>query len=1262
MKGRIFVALVGVLVSVAVRPVPAQSDQPILTGPATEERFPPLVVPDGFKATLFACDPLIEYPSVIALGPRRGTLFLAHDYVTGLGIEIVRRDEVRLIDDTDGDGYADRSTVYADGFNSIQGLSFYDGNVFVMHAPLLTRLRDTDGDGTADERTDLIKGLGLPPEENSNRLHCANGVTAGHDGWLYLSLGDRGCDVKRPEGDRLLFQQGGILRCRFDGSDLHVFSTGLRNIYDVALDAELNVFVRDNENDGGDYMIRVCQCFFGSDHGYPYHYYERPEEPMKPLADLGRGSSAGGTGYLETAFPPEFRESLFFCEWGRAVVRYRQTRRSGSFEPMTEVDFAAGAAGDPYGFKPTDLVVDRDGSLLISDWCDGQRPKRGRGRIYRVEHVGDASESRSTPVASENDLPSLIKQLNSESYHERVAAQLGIQRAGDRGSAAVLDAIKTKMLRPPARLHVVWIIAQSNRTTALNDLFALAEFESDPRVQAQAVRAIGDLTDPILTRERVIAGRGDTKVAERIAAIGEDADPRVLLEVLIVLRRLHWSKTPAWIVEHLQHEDPALNHAAQQALRNARNWIGVVKLLDETPRFRRLALQAMAEQRVEFLADQMMRRLADADDPQHRREYADALSRIVRKRELWTYWGFRPEPRKAATVDWEKTEAIVAALNGTMTDPNFDVRAFALGRMQREGAAPGLEQLGNWLNLDTDATRVAGILSALRERDADEVRSILTQTIQRPDLPNQSRLTAFADFVNGLPTNSGMQLVRLALTVEDGPILSALLKEFGQRPEVDVDNLLLEKLESPAGDVRAEAIRALATRRNDDARSRVAALLEDDAPAVRLAAAEAAGTLNATDAADVLTAIAKGDRYALVAASLKSLRELRDGRAVDSAVRALENRESQMSALRYLSEFGRAVQIESVVKAAVANPSIDLQRQAERTLAAWDQRLPNDRAAIRDAMATLHGRSGQPLHWRVAGPVSDERAEQLLERLIGVDSSETFSRQSDVEVRSTIAEGVGAEVRLAGDTGPKRERVWLAWTSVRMSEPADVEVLASATGRFTVRLNERQIHSRTTPGSYRPDSDRFSVGLTEETSRLIVEIRSTDASPRFHLRFRRRSSKAEHERLIKYALSSRGNANRGREVFANAEKSSCIRCHRLGDQGGRIGPDLTGIGRRFSRIHLIESMLEPSRTVAPSYATITVILNSGRVVSGIQVSKTDEVLILGDNQAKLHEIPTSEIDRIVSQKQSTMPEGLEKKLSDREFIDLLMFLESQKGQ
>ena len=99
----------------------AVAQEPARTGPETEKRFPPLKVPPHFKATLFACDPLIEYPSVLALGPHSNSIFLAHDYMTGLGETIVRRDEVRLVEDLDGDSNdADgmRCTTY--NYNSME--------------------------------------------------------------------------------------------------------------------------------------------------------------------------------------------------------------------------------------------------------------------------------------------------------------------------------------------------------------------------------------------------------------------------------------------------------------------------------------------------------------------------------------------------------------------------------------------------------------------------------------------------------------------------------------------------------------------------------------------------------------------------------------------------------------------------------------------------------------------------------------------------------------------------------------------------------------------------------------------------------------------------------------------------------------------------------------------------------------------------------------------------------------------------------------
>ena len=211
-----------------------------------------------------------------------------------------------------------------------------------------------------------------------------------------------------------------------------------------------------------------------------------------------------------------------------------------SFESMQEIDFAAGAASDPYGFKPTDVVVDYDGSLLISDWCDGQRPKRGRGRIYRIAHQSPNQTTDEPLPISERSTMDLIRLLDAEGYHQRLSAQLEIQRRGPDEIDGVRHGLHSGRLGVHARMHAVWITSQARQQTAVEMLFEVAASDPDPRVRAQAIRAIGDLTDPVLVNSRVDSGRGDKRIATRLAKLAEQADPRIVLEVLIVMHRLQW--------------------------------------------------------------------------------------------------------------------------------------------------------------------------------------------------------------------------------------------------------------------------------------------------------------------------------------------------------------------------------------------------------------------------------------------------------------------------------------------------------------------------------------------------------------------------------------------------------------------------------------------------------------------------------------------------------------------------------------------------
>lgn len=1239
-------------------------------GPETETRFPPLVVPDGFKATLFACDPLIEYPSVIAIGPRTETLFVAHDYLTGLGVEIVRGDEVRIIEDTDHDGYADKSTVFAKHFNSIQGLALHDGTVFVMHAPLLTSLRDTNGDDVADTRRDLVTGLGLPPEENSKRLHCANGVVAGHDGWLYLALGDRGCAVDRPEGDRLLFQQGGILRCRPDGTDLHVFSTGLRNIYDIALDDELNVFVRDNENDGGDYMNRVCHCFFGSDHGYPYNYYEHPTESIPPLADLGRGSSAGVTTYLETVFPKEYQNSLFACEWGRAIVHYQRKELGSSFEPMKETDFAFGASEDPYGFKPTDLVVDRDGSLLVSDWCDGQRPKRGRGRIYRISYVGDNAHVPTSkggkPTKQKPHTPTLdnwIVRLNSPSHHTRLEAQLAIEHAGEDGCNRLIQAITRGDVDHTGRLHAIWIIARTQGTATIDTLFDFARVDHSIPVRIQAIRAIADLMDPILVKDTLNAGRGNTTISKRLAELQVERDPRLLREVAIALGRLKWVGAPRWLSLHINSKpDTAITHVATWTFRQADNWPYIFTIWDNplSPS-RPAALNAAAKQTNPVVVNALLNRCMN------RTEYAGMLSRVYKKPAPYQYWGFRPDPRPANSVAWDLTEPIEHTLVEVFPRRDKD-SAEVRKQILREGVPIPTATLATCLAKESDDARLAVVLDAMKERSDESIPDHFMEVIKSTIASETIRLTALRYLIADLDEANKPGLFDLAQAIEDGVVLATVIEYFGDCPTLECDKYLVSKLQSTDGAVRSAAMHSLAVRKHDGVSQQTIDLLDDEDVHVRRSAVFAAGQLGITAASDRLLPLAADDDRETCRASLNALRELGHPNAVQQAVAALHHAETQLAAIAYLADHGGPDQLDVLTTTANTNRSIEVLTKVVRTISRWENDHQHTRqgAQLRAAISRIQASSGVVLRWTIFGPLSSDNASTVVNQLITDVDPATRHNVVDPFLsdrshwKTQIATGADAGVVIDVERDATQEPIWLAVAHLDNSVKSEVECFASSNASLQVWLNANSVYRRDRVTNYQPNEDHFEASLPSSTSRLVVRIANATGKPQFHLRFRRKSSKAEHERLSKIALTSQGSIARGREVFAAAEKSQCIKCHPTGDDNGRIGPDLTGIGSRFSRIHLIESILEPGRTVAPGYETVNIVLMDGRVISGVKIKADVKSLTIGDHQGKLHSIANGDIDEIQIQPGSTMPNGLEEQLTDQEFVDLLAYLLSQK--
>jgi putative heme-binding domain-containing protein len=302
------------------------------------------------------------------------------------------------------------------------------------------------------------------------------------------------------------------------------------------------------------------------------------------------------------------------------------------------------------------------------------------------------------------------------------------------------------------------------------------------------------------------------------------------------------------------------------------------------------------------------------------------------------------------------------------------------------------------------------------------------------------------------------------------------------------------------------------------------------------------------------------------------------------------------------------------------------------------------------AVSELQGQSGLVIAWRKTGPLSADDLTAAMMRLTEPEASIPAGE-------STLAQGPEGSVTLAGETAA--DSTWLAFADLFVQEPVAVQWLASSPGKISVWLNDQRIYERSEPRKVEGDLDRFDAALVKGANRVVVHVPAAGADAQFQLRFRRKTTTAEHERFVQAALTAIGNTDRGRQVFFDA-KAQCSKCHRIGNQGERIGPELTGIGNRFSRIHIVESILEPSRTVTPGFQTLTVRLVDGRTASGIRVSESDKSLTLADQKGQKLTFAKDEIEAQKAEPKSTMPDGLAQQLTVEQFRDLVAFLVSQQ--
>jgi putative membrane-bound dehydrogenase-like protein len=538
-------------------------------GAAAPGEASPLATPADLEATLFAAEPLLSSPTNIDVDSR-GRVWVCE--VTNYRAKKDTRregDRILVLEDTDGDGRADKRTVFHQGrdVDSALGICVLGEGpgrrVIVSCAPNVFVFHDDDGDLVADRCEPLFTKTGQPQHD-----HSVHAFTVGPDGRWYFNFGNTGRTVHDKDGRPIVdrfgltvndagrpYRQGMAFRFRpatgggVGVGDFEVLGHNFRNPYELAVDSFGTLWQSDNDDDGNA-SVRINFVMEHGNYGYqdelsgagwrtgrtnlepevPRQHWRQNDPGVVPnMLVTGAGSPTGICVYEGTLLPERFRGAVVHCDAGPNVVRaYRTTAAGAGYEAVIEP--IADGATDKW-FRPSDVCVAPDGSLLVADWHDPGVGGHGmgdveKGRIYRIAPRG---ATWAVPALDLRTLEAAVAALASPSLCVRAMALERLAREPDDAAIHLAGAYEAA---PHARLkaRLAWAIAAvapEHADEAVTEL--VAEADADLRVVAlrvcRAVHGIGAgrLADP-------------TKLVALVARLAADESPAVRREAAVALK------------------------------------------------------------------------------------------------------------------------------------------------------------------------------------------------------------------------------------------------------------------------------------------------------------------------------------------------------------------------------------------------------------------------------------------------------------------------------------------------------------------------------------------------------------------------------------------------------------------------------------------------------------------------------------------------------------------------------------------------------
>src|SRR5882672_5992896 len=504
-----------------------------------------LHVPRGFQVEQVSTPDLTTYPMLGTLDDR-GRLFLCESSGNTLNNDQMSANpdyKIRMLEDRDGDGVFDHSTVFADRLTLPAGAVWHKDSLYVASPPDVLRF-----DGATGNKEVLVTGWKM--SANAASLH---GPFFGPDGMLYLTDGRHGFDIKTKEGRAFKGMASRIWRLRPDGTGLDWFAGGG---FDNPVELVFTPFgetigtmtyYKDPENGERDALLHFVEGGV-----YPKWYsvvseFKRTGDLMPVMTKFARIAPAGLLRYRSESFGPQYQGNLFSAQFNpHRVQRHVVVREGATFRTQDE-DFLT--SGDP-DFHPTDVMEDADGSLLVVDtgaWfihgCPISRVAKPeiKGAVYRIRKAG--APAIKDPRGEKLNLPGMAPAALAKLLEDRRPAvrDRAVESLVDTGDAAV-DALVSVRTDPEARAAAVFAlyrIGTPKAAQAVRDALNDADF----RVRTAAARCTGMAGDraavdrlmrmvkkdhPAARRQAAAAlGQiGDTRAAPALIAAAADAEDR----------------------------------------------------------------------------------------------------------------------------------------------------------------------------------------------------------------------------------------------------------------------------------------------------------------------------------------------------------------------------------------------------------------------------------------------------------------------------------------------------------------------------------------------------------------------------------------------------------------------------------------------------------------------------------------------------------------------------------------------------------------